>query len=966
MDKWKWAIQEARRADLARRTLVTAFAGASNVNLQNVQINVVGGSVYNTTNGNSEDVSSEIKAAIQRLPNPEGCSWDVDEGCLPGTRQAHIEEIKTWVSNLSEGSAKIHVLADGAGSGKTALAHTICHHLHKQGHLVAGFFFSQKNAAQATTSGMMATLIRGLCAINGEVQHQIGEILLADTTLSTAPFSRQLDEIVLPVCKYLPTDRPLVIVLDSLDEGFDAKILKFLRNTVPALPSNFRIIVTTRPEPRIMDDLENKPHVQFSIHPLVGETTHGDVRALIETQFSEMSDFDSVAPELVDKFVAKTEGVFLWATTVLNHLKNSYDPVEELTEILGSKSHHWEASSDANQKLDDLYTHILSKLPWTDLRFAKMFRTVMGAVVTLQESLTPDALALLYKPDGVTLPGIMKLGGHISPLLRGFKPKDPSKPIRLLHWSIQEFITTRAPDGKPYRVDQAEHHTKLSQLALLTVQKDLNLDKVPTLGFLEHDRWVLADAMAFCLPRINSASAPEPLRYSCVFLDAHIRKALMDEPLLVLLRETLSVKSRELLEYTLSLGPAIDLPFLFDLAFANTSESLTRETQRSIALAMTSASDIISDDSRPSEAMGLSKTAVSIFRQILDKDDISTVVDLAKALLIYSIPSVSLKQTELAHELCQEAMNIVRKLETTDLKQYVTFIAAALGVVGGVMQESERSEEAIALTGEAVDLLRRLVEEGQSELEGDLVTWLMVYGVILVRNSRFEEGLKASHEAVSLFPRLNADEERGQFSLRSALLLQASAFESCGLREDAIETLQKMVEVARQAAARRPADNVYQLELAYPLRTLSRFLFKAGRYAESIPPAQESVDIVGRVVDIQPTEVANASYGASLHYLARNMAYFGDYDAAMPLFVKAIECFQKLDSEKPKEYELPLARSLHNYGCYLIKSGHGDKAVKHLQHSIDIYRRFIPIDPKKYEAKVAKFEQMVASANSTP
>ena len=62
------------------------------------------------------------------MPYAKGARFDPDKGCLPGTREAIIEEITQWVNSpVGDNISRIFFLSGVAGSGKSAIAHTVAH-----------------------------------------------------------------------------------------------------------------------------------------------------------------------------------------------------------------------------------------------------------------------------------------------------------------------------------------------------------------------------------------------------------------------------------------------------------------------------------------------------------------------------------------------------------------------------------------------------------------------------------------------------------------------------------------------------------------------------------------------------------------------------------------------------------------------------------------------------------------------
>ncbi|TFK17482.1 hypothetical protein FA15DRAFT_698423 [Coprinopsis marcescibilis] len=416
-------------------------------------------------------IEVEIGEAFRRLPDPRGCTWDPSLMCLSGTRISQLNELTTWAVAIPDPKvqhAEVTLVADALGSGKTALMHTVCQHICREGHLVACFFFSRMDR-QSTASHFMGVLIRGLCAINKPIKRRVGELLLQDACLANASPEEQWERLILPILSLLPPGRPFVVGIDALDEERSGSLLTILQKDVPLLPRTFRFIVTTRPLKQIMKELRNQGHIRRTTWSLTGATCRQDLEKYVESRLAR-SDFDRpISPKMVADLVSKTEGVFLWITTVLNHVELSFDPYDELETIIYGKSEHWQENEEGTVALDNIFTRILSKLKWTDPNFVELFTKVVGALVTLKQPLSSNGLASLL---GIPVAEVHKICKDVWPLLQNYHPNRSKQPIRLVHLCVKEFLTDRAP--APYRLDCQQHHKKLSKLALRVIKSDLN------------------------------------------------------------------------------------------------------------------------------------------------------------------------------------------------------------------------------------------------------------------------------------------------------------------------------------------------------------------------------------------------------------------------------------------------------------------------------------------------------------
>ncbi|EPQ55410.1 hypothetical protein GLOTRDRAFT_129684 [Gloeophyllum trabeum ATCC 11539] len=74
-----------------------------------------------------------------------GAEWSYNLGCLPGTREHILAEIREWIQEplAMSDSPPIGYLCGIAGLKKTSISHSISQWLHDEGLLGAGFFFSR-------------------------------------------------------------------------------------------------------------------------------------------------------------------------------------------------------------------------------------------------------------------------------------------------------------------------------------------------------------------------------------------------------------------------------------------------------------------------------------------------------------------------------------------------------------------------------------------------------------------------------------------------------------------------------------------------------------------------------------------------------------------------------------------------------------------------------------------------------
>jgi len=449
------------------------------------------------------------------------------------------------------------------GSGKTALAHSICQYAQENDCLISGFFFSRLRPEESTPRHLFGALIRGLCRVGKDVRNAITRILQDDDTLPVASPTRQFEQVILPICPLLPKATPLVVVVDALDEGYDKDLLKILRDGVPLLPPNLCIVVSTRPEGLIMSWLEDAPHVQRLSQSLVHtQDTHQDIIRYIHDRFGNppFQTFN-FPPKLIKEFGHRCEGVFLWAEVIITYLEGLLNPEKALKSILDATSEpHRRRDWGVEKKLDDLYDQILTRLTWSDESVRSAYRVFMGAVVTLKEPVSLNALIALYasRPTDVEPEDLVQIAKLLRPLLDNFYPTALDRPIRLLHLSARDFLTLRVAPSKPYHLDIEECNRVMAQLTLSTIERDLKPD-LPMLGYTAgDDNWDFLHIPR--VPKLPPATISDHLAYSCRFFVDHVVCSGNEDLIPVSwLCDILLHHSRPLVELTAVMGKVVNI-----------------------------------------------------------------------------------------------------------------------------------------------------------------------------------------------------------------------------------------------------------------------------------------------------------------------------------------------------------------------------------------------------------------------
>ena len=459
-------------------------------------------------------------SALNYLLYAEGASWSPSLVCLPGTRVDLLEDIWNWIQAADHTkSAEVFLLSDVAGTGKSTIAHTIGQRCQDAGLLGSSFFFDRDIPDRSKPRKLFSSIAHDICRLSKNLAEHITTAIEGDRSIVSASISRQFDELILGPSHLHRFDKPVVIVIDALDEGYDLELLKIIRDKVPMLPGSFRIFITSRPEDEIITDLLDAAHIHWRSIDIHGSTNQADIAVYAEDRLRYVASRkrlgpDWPGPELANEFRAKAEGLFIWVYVVSEYLssRKTYDPTSKLLSFLHNRSL---LGHPAEVKMDELYAEILSNCDWSDQEFVEMYNVAVGSIMVLRTPITASALQSLHRanPSLQICEVLRPLNSLFTGLMGG------NQLIRVLHMSLRDFLTCRAqttPSFTRFYVDEKDHSQRMALLCLRVLNDDLDAD-IPGTGYLTRPR---RDHEG--LPHILESDVSGALWYSCRFWPEHV------------------------------------------------------------------------------------------------------------------------------------------------------------------------------------------------------------------------------------------------------------------------------------------------------------------------------------------------------------------------------------------------------------------------------------------------------------
>ena len=446
----------------------------------------------------------------------KGARFDPDKKCFPGTRGSILDELISWIDSPDgDETPRVLFLTAMAGFGKSAIAHTIAYHFDGLHRLGSSYCFDQAEQENRRIEYLFSTISKDISGLDKHWQSALCSVVSENPALcSTQSLKAQFENFIVKPGLSLTNVGPIVLVIDALDESGSLKkrkpLLDILVKRAAELPKNFRVLVTTRPEPdisKILEVLEPHQYVKHKeIHApeMESESNEHDLSLYIKSRLAEFPELETEWPndQWCRLLVKSAEGLFQWAAVACDDI-TSYEGmtlVEHLKSVL-----------QEGKGLDNLYHKVLKEaFPKITPTVIGRYQSVMGKILTAKEPLSLLTLSQMHvgKPRREETQAIIQPLGC---LLSSIKMNDV--PIKPLHSSFHNFLTCNTK-SKDFYIDmnEAEKDFALTCLHILNTELHFNICQIPS-SYKTNDHHL-----------INlSDKISSQLFYSCVFFAEHLK-----------------------------------------------------------------------------------------------------------------------------------------------------------------------------------------------------------------------------------------------------------------------------------------------------------------------------------------------------------------------------------------------------------------------------------------------------------
>jgi hypothetical protein len=489
------------------------------------------------------DSPANAKNPVLSLPRAKGARYDArtrqnESGCLKDTRVDLLKQFDRWVTDNDKDAPWMFVLQGLAGTGKSTFAYTVCRLVEERGWLGASFFFSRNDASSGDPFLFFTTIAYQLAIKHPQFRHSLNETLKTDPDIAGLTLDRQLEKLVVEPIRAAADDMgptPVVVIVDAVDEcaNYRAQILALLCSIRAQLPVAFKLFVSLRPEHDLQSLLSssdaNLGAQSFILHDVDASVVRGDIERFLRFRLSRVAASAEIEPSLwpsaedISDLTEKSHKLFIFAATVVKFIEDAKgDPRSTLKAVMSTT----EATTGTTrgdgrspyEHLDQLYQQVIEcAFPQTDTEdIFERFRTVMGAVTLLYDTLTVNALSGLLQMEAREI-RMALLGLHSLVIV-----PDDDHDIRLIHPSFRDFMTQRCPPTNRYFISPADRHRQLALMCFKTMQANLKRDICDI-----RDMSLLNEEVEDLGVRII-AYIPARLRYACRHWATHLSECRTD------------------------------------------------------------------------------------------------------------------------------------------------------------------------------------------------------------------------------------------------------------------------------------------------------------------------------------------------------------------------------------------------------------------------------------------------------
>jgi hypothetical protein len=329
---------------------------------------------------------SENVSVVNKLGKCDfsGIRRSLNNKFLPETRQWLFDKLNSWFTDKNSNSTVMILTAD-PGVGKSVFAAEVCRMYAEQGQLAACHFCQYNKSDYSNSRMIIESLASNMCdnvkgfkaKLDGQLQRSHSRQTLSDAfrVLINDPLYA------------LKEREPMLLVIDALDESAvegKSEFLELISEEFLKLPQWIKILITSRPELPVKEDLHHLNPVQITPHDTKNEE---DLLKYLRKSLSHICNDDEVFTSLA----RKCEGSFLFAYYTQLELKETTKQLttENISELVPKR-----IDAFYQKQFDRLEKQLNNHSGSSGVMLKRFLQILVAAEGPLPLSLLPECLGL--------------------------------------------------------------------------------------------------------------------------------------------------------------------------------------------------------------------------------------------------------------------------------------------------------------------------------------------------------------------------------------------------------------------------------------------------------------------------------------------------------------------------------------------------------------------------------------------
>ena len=221
-------------------------------------------------------------------------SYGNPTGCMEGTRVKILADLEAWASN---NDTRVFWLVGKAGTGKSAIVHTLCEILDKKDMLGASFFCSRGSENARNARLIVPTIAHSLASTSPCIRSEVIKAIENDPELAEPSYfdlQNQFNKLIhdpIQVSMGNADETFKIIVIDGVDECTDLQLVSLLIQRIIESASviPLKVLIASRDDPLIRHAFTSLPRHQ-TIFLLDGDDKDikDDIKFYLERSLTEI------------------------------------------------------------------------------------------------------------------------------------------------------------------------------------------------------------------------------------------------------------------------------------------------------------------------------------------------------------------------------------------------------------------------------------------------------------------------------------------------------------------------------------------------------------------------------------------------------------------------------------------------------------------------------------------------------